>query len=188
MMKVYNAIVIDPPWKYDSPTALVGTIKVDGTPSLQVNVENQYDTLSIPELMSLNIPASDNCLLFMWVTNPFLCDGTGAFLIKHWGFQPKTVITWAKVQADGITPSMRTGNWFRSASEHVIMGVRGTVTRPNNYRALPTWFSNQRLPHSVKPDQIHEYAELACPHGPWLEMFARRPRPNWDILGNQTPD
>ena len=183
----YSAIIIDPPWQYDSPAALVGCIKKDGTPSIQVNVDAQYPTMSTGELRNLSIPAADDCILFMWVTNPFLCDGTGGILVKHWGFTPKTVITWAKVQADKITPSMKTGHWFRSASEHVIVGVKGKVTRPENYPALPTWFASTRLAHSVKPDRIHEYAELARPDGPWLEMFARRSRPGWDIWGNQAP-
>ena len=123
----------------------------------------------------------------MWVTNPFLCDGSGPEVVKAWGFEPKTVLTWAKVQADGKTPSMKTGHWFRSASEHVIVGVRGDVRRPDAFPALPTWFPSGRMPHSVKPDTIHEWAEKAVPQGPWLEMFARRSRPGWSLWGNQAP-
>jgi N6-adenosine-specific RNA methylase IME4 len=183
----YRAIIIDPPWRYDSPAALVGTIKIDGTPAVQVNVEKQYQTMSLAELKTMTLPAAKDCLLFMWVTNPFLCDGSGADVVKAWGFTPKTVVTWAKVQANGETPSMRVGHWFRSASEHVIVAVKGSVHRPDNYPALPTWFPHKRLPHSVKPDTIHEYAEKAVPEGPWLEMFARRARPGWSVWGNQAP-
>lgn len=186
-MSDYRAIIVDPPWRYDSPQAIVGTIKKDGTPSIQINVEKQYSTMSLSELRLLEIPAASNCMLFMWVTNPFLCDGSGAELVKAWGFTPKTVVTWAKTQANGETPSMKVGHWFRSASEHVIVAVKGAVRRPENYPALPTWFPHGRLPHSVKPDLIHEYAEKAVPEGPWLEMFARRSRPGWSLWGNQAP-
>lgn len=183
----YAAIIADPPWRYGSPKALVGCIKKDGTPSIQVNVDDQYPTMSLDEIKALSLPAAKDCLLFMWVTNPFLCDGSGAEVVKAWGFTPKNLLTWAKVQADGETPSMKTGHWFRSASEHVIVAVKGDVPRPESFPALPTWFGHKRLPHSVKPDTIHEYAERAVPGGPWLEMFARRERPGWALWGNQAP-
>ena len=67
-----------------------------------------------------------------------------------------------------IMPSMKTGYWFRSASEHIIVGVRGKVRRPDDWPALPTWapeaapegvFGLPRGPHSVKPDTFYEWAE-----------------------------
>jgi N6-adenosine-specific RNA methylase IME4 len=184
----YAAIIADPPWRYDSPSAIVGTIKKNGEPSIQVNVEKQYATMSLAEIKALNVPSADDSILFMWVTNPFLCDGSGAEVVRSWGFTPKTVITWAKVKHDSEdTPSMRVGHWFRSASEHVIVGTRGKIRRPDNFPALPTWFTHTRLPHSVKPDVIHQWAEIAAPCGPYLEMFARRSRPGWDLWGNQVP-
>lgn len=144
--------------------------------------------MPLREIKALDVPALKDCLLFMWVTNPFLADGSGPDVVRAWGFEPKSLITWAKVHgSDGVTPSMKTGHWFRSASEHVILGVRGSPRRPEGYPALPTWFANTRLPHSVKPDQIHQYAEAAMPGGPYLEMFARRERPGWDLWGNQAP-
>lgn len=186
----YRAIITDPPWQYGSPRALVGNggRGSDGAERIvQADVTSQYKTMSLQELMALSIPAADNCLLFMWVTNPFLCDGSGPSVVKSWGFTPKTVITWAKMQSDGKTPSMKTGHWFRSASEHVIVAVRGHVPRPGDFPALPTWFGFKRLTHSVKPDIIHEYAELAVPGGPYLEMFARRARSGWDAWGDEVP-
>lgn len=189
-MKKYRVVLADPPWEYGNPRALVG-VGGRGVPKpewTQVDVSKKYPTLSLDGLRSLSIPAADNALLFMWVTNPFLCDGSGAEVVRAWGFKPKTVITWGKVQSDGTSPSMKTGHWFRSASEHVIFAVRGKVPRPEGFPALPTWFPHARTPHSVKPDTIHKYAELACPEGPWLEMFARRGRPGWDVWGNQAPD
>lgn len=187
----YAAIIIDPPWEYGNPRALVGNGgrgSAGASKIIQADVSQHYDTMTLKELRRLDIPAAENCLLFMWVTNPFLCDGSGARLVKKWGFAPKTVITWAKVKSDGFKPSMKTGHWFRSASEHVIFAVRGKVKRPDDFPAIPTWFSSCRLPHSVKPEHIHEYAELAMPDGPYLEMFARRVRPGWDLWGDQAPN
>lgn len=189
-MKKYTAIIADPPWRYGSPKALVGN---GGRGSLniekmkQVDVEAHYETMSLADIKSLPVPAAASSFLFLWVTNPFLCDGSGPDVVKAWGYTPKSVITWAKVQSDGSTPSMKTGHWLRSASEHVILGVRGDVRRSVGFPALPTWFSALRAPHSVKPDKIHDYAELMAPSGPWLEMFARRSRPGWDMWGKEAP-
>lgn len=189
-MKDYRAIIADPAWEYGSPRALVGNggRGAEGAAAIvQADVSVHYPTMSLDAIKALHIPAASDCLLFMWVTNPFLCDGSGPDVVKAWGFTPKSVITWSKVQADGVSPSMKTGHWFRSASEHVIFAVKGSVKRPVGYPAFPTWFPAPRAPHSVKPDRIHEYAEACCPEGPWLEMFARRARPKWDLWGNQAP-
>jgi N6-adenosine-specific RNA methylase IME4 len=147
-------------------------------------VSRKYQTMPLDEIKALSIPAADDCLLFMWTTNPFLADGSAAAVVRAWGFKPKTVLTWAKVQADGTTPSMKTGHWFRSASEHIIFAVRGGVRRPLDFPALPTWRPAPRLPHSVKPDLFYEWIEQASP-GPYLELFARRTRRRWTSWGNE---
>ena len=38
--------------------------------------------------------------------------------------------------------------------------------------------------HSVKPDFFYDLIEEQSP-GPYLELFARRPRAGWDQWGNQ---
>lgn len=187
----YSAIIADPPWQYASPRALVGNGgrgNIGANKIIQADVNQHYKTMSLDEIKNISIPSNKNCLLFMWVTNPFLCDGSGTDVVKAWGFEPKSIITWVKIHATSeIRPSMKTGHWFRSASEHVIFATKGIPKRPENYPALPTWFAHPRLPHSVKPDIIHQYAETMMPHGPWLEMFARRERYGWDLWGDQAP-
>ena len=39
--------------------------------------------------------------------------------------------------------------------------------------------------HSVKPDELFDVIE-SCSPGPYLEMFARRPRKGWRQWGNET--
>jgi N6-adenosine-specific RNA methylase IME4 len=41
--------------------------------------------------------------------------------------------------------------------------------------------------HSRKPEGFHERLELIYPHRRYLELFARRDRPNWTCVGNQCP-
>jgi N6-adenosine-specific RNA methylase IME4 len=40
-----------------------------------------------------------------------------------------------------------------------------------------------RREHSRKPDEAYERIEALC-EGPYLEMFARLPRPGWDRWGS----
>jgi N6-adenosine-specific RNA methylase IME4 len=186
----FAAIIADPPWPYDSPRAIVGNggRGSDGGRAaeiIQADVGQHYETMTLDNIKALDVPAAADALLFMWVTNPFLADGSGADVVRAWGFTPKTVLTWAKVQADGKTPSMKTGHWFRSASEHVIFATKGKVRRPEGFPALPTWQPHARMPHSVKPEYLYSYAEMAMPEGMWLEMFARRERAGWHSWGNE---
>ena len=107
-------------------------------------------------------------------------------LMKEWGFTFKTVITWVKVKkSDPDTPSMKTGHWYRGATEHVLFGVRGKTPKPTV--ALPTAFIEPRInQHSRKPERyITEYVEPISP-GPYLEMFSRTDREGWTTWGNQT--
>jgi N6-adenosine-specific RNA methylase IME4 len=187
----FAAIIADPPWRYGSPKALVGnggrgSMNGAAAKIIQADVEDHYDTMSIEEIAALDVAGltAKNALLFMWITNPMLAEAAFVPIFKAWGFTPKSVLTWAKVKHGEFTPSMKTGHWFRSASEHVIFGVKGTPKRPWDYPAIPTWFAGERAPHSVKPERIHEIAESAI-DGPRLEMFARRPKPGWVTWGNE---
>lgn len=188
----FDIIMADPPWQYRSPRAIVGNGGRGGKGAasiVQADVEAHYSTMTLAEIKALPVAASSakDAMLFLWTTNPFLADGSATDVVRAWGFKPVTVVTWAKVQADERTPSMKIGHWFRSASEHFIFATRGQPKRPAEFPALPTWRPHGRLPHSVKPDTFYEMAESFAPSGRCLEMFARgRPRtPRWTVWGNE---
>ena len=160
--ETFSAIVIDPPWRYDN-------VATRGA------AEDHYPTMSMDELRAMELPASDKSHLYLWVTNPFMAEGLG--LCEQWGFTFKTIVTWCK-------PQIGMGNYFRSATEHVIFGVRGGLgTNANN---IPTWFTADRQRHSQKPDCFYDIVERSSP-GPYLEMFARRRtlNGNWHVWGNE---
>jgi N6-adenosine-specific RNA methylase IME4 len=201
---MFDVIVADPPWPYDSPRALVGNggRGSDGGKAaaiIQADVSEHYDTMTIEQIKAMPVAglASKDSLLFLWITNPHLAPGTGADVARAWGFKPFTVVTWAKIKRDVplIAPSMKTGHWFRSASEHIIVCARGKVKRPEDWPAFPTWMPDGevegaprpagRTPHSVKPDVFYERAAAAVPGGRYLELFARRQRPGWSVWGNE---
>lgn len=106
-------------------------------------------------------------------------------LVRAWGFAPKTICTWVKTHKDNpCRVSMKTGYYFRGATEHWIFAVRGSL-RLQTSEGLPTAYLWPRLPHSVKPDAFYDLVEKASP-GPYLEMFSRRSRFGWDYWGNES--
>lgn len=82
------------------------------------------------------------------------------------------------------------GQYFRGCTESCLFGVRGAV----EYRTLSTGkraqgrtgFHAPRGEHSAKPESFRAVVERVS-HGPFLEMFARRAAPGWDLWGNQAP-
>jgi N6-adenosine-specific RNA methylase IME4 len=187
MMK-FNAIMADPPWQYGSPKAIVGNGgrgNKNITNIVQVDVNQHYQTMSVKDIKALPISnlSYDNSFLFLWMTNAFCSEAHD--IAKCWGFEPKTIITWGKIQKDNPTKvSMKTGYWFRGTTEHLLFCVKGHPKRPKNFDAIPTLFLHQRLPHSVKPDLFYELVEKVSP-GPYLELFARRKRDRWHCWGNE---
>jgi ParB-like chromosome segregation protein Spo0J len=58
----FRSIVIDPPWQYEN-TASHGA------------ASNHYPTMTFEELKSLEVPATDEAHLYLWVTNTFVRIG-----------------------------------------------------------------------------------------------------------------
>jgi N6-adenosine-specific RNA methylase IME4 len=138
--------------------------------------------MPLGEIAGLRPPADDNAHLYLWTTNGFMREAYD--VADAWGFEIKTILTWTKVKGDDPgTPSMKTGYYFRGATEHCLFGVRGSL-RLQTRRGVSTAILHPRLPHSVKPEVFYELVE-ECSPGPYLELFARRTRPGWDVWGNE---
>lgn len=174
----YSTIVADPPWDYGSTF----TPKNNGE-EWQKGAECPYSVMSSAQIAALPVRAlsADSSHLYLWTTNRHMEDAYG--IVRSWGFSPKTILTWGKVQQDDpTTPSMKVGHWFRSATEHVLFAVRGTVPRQST-TAYPTLMLWPRIgAHSVKPAAFLDLVEQVSP-GPYVELFARAPRLGWDSWG-----
>lgn len=71
----------------------------------------------------------------------------------------------------------------RKNAEFVLLGRRGNAKRlAKDVREL---ILSPRREHSRKPDEMYSRVERYCA-GPYLELFARQPRPGWDSWGNET--
>jgi N6-adenosine-specific RNA methylase IME4 len=184
----YRTVVADPPWPYPSPGGHLRSSATHrpnshdrGLAGLGADSRSRYGHMSIEDLCALQPSAADNAHLYLWTTNAFMVEAHD--IARAWGFNPKTILTWGKVQPDG-SPSMKTGHYFRGATEHVVFAVRGSLPLATN-DALPTLLLWPRLSHSVKPDAFYDLVETASP-GPYLELFARRARFGWDYWGDES--
>lgn len=145
-------------------------------------------TMDELKAMPVRDAAAENAHLYLWTTNSFVVEAHE--LARAWGFEPKTMLTWVKMKDDG-QPSMKTGYYFRGATEHCLFCVRGSLRLQGE--AMPTALLYRRLPHSVKPGRFMDMVEEQSPP-PRLEIFARSGGPlfpkrdGWDTWGNELPN
>jgi len=183
----FSTILADPPWPYRG-TAVVGSggrgdCNGRAAEFIQVGLADHYPSMSINAIKELPIAsmADKQAHLYLWTTNSFMVEAHE--IAEAWGFQQKTIIAWGKVKKDEPgTPSMKTGYYYRSATEHLLFCTRKNMRLRGPCR--PTLFLLPRDKHSKKPDFFYELIEEQSP-GPYLELFARRPRAGWDQWGNE---
>jgi len=180
----YATIVADPPWPYkDRFGAEHRMPKPNGQHHQRGVADMGYSEMSLPDLQKLPVVdlVADDAHLYLWVTNTFLEQGYA--IARSWGFQPKTILTWCKVhQDDPGRVSMKTGYYFRGATEHALFCVRGSLPLQTS-EGLPTAYLWPRIgEHSRKPEAFIDLVEKASP-GPYVELFCRRPRLGWDSWG-----
>jgi N6-adenosine-specific RNA methylase IME4 len=182
--KHYRVIYADPPWTFSTYSR-----KGKGR-----SPEAYYDCMSLAEIKTLPVAgwAADDCVLLLWATDPLLDK---AFeIINAWGFTYKTVgFYWTKLnRPDTSRPDTSfdersfftgLGFWTRANPELCLLATRG---RPHRRRAdVRKLIVSPRREHSRKPEEAYERIEWLC-EGPYLEMFARFPRPGWDSWGIST--
>lgn len=82
----YSVIVADPPWPYEVRRE---------DPSHRATYP--YPQMSLAEICALDVRAlaAPDCVLWLWVTNFHMLNGARGVL-DAWGFEPITILTWAK--------------------------------------------------------------------------------------------
>ncbi len=193
-MTRYRTIYADPPWLERGAGQTVR------------GAQKHYTLMSTVEICALRVDgraveslAENDAHLYLWVTNNFLPDGLA--VMKAWGFNYKTIITWGKNRI-GL------GQYFRGQTEHLLFGTRGSLPYAvveEKTRAVPTMFPGieeevrdpqkrlqgttlilaARGQHSSKPEEFREMIQRVSP-GPYIELFARRPMPGWDVWGSES--
>lgn len=164
----YQVIYADPPWAYDN-TRLRGS------------AESHYPTMTVNEIVErvkkedIDSLTEDDVVLFLWVTSPFLPEGLE--LCKKWGFEYKTSFIWIK---DRSTYG-KLGFYNYGQHEFLFVATRGSCL-PRWKSLVPSLIVAPKGKHSAKPELVYEVIEGMYP-GPYIELFARERRANWESWG-----
>jgi N6-adenosine-specific RNA methylase IME4 len=175
----FATVLADPPWQFTNRT---------GKMAPEHKRLNRYPTMSLQEIKELPVAsiAADTAHLYLWVPNALLPDGLE--VLRCWGFTYKTNLIWYKVRKDGGPDRRGVGFYFRNVTEVILFGVRGKNARTLQAgRSQENIISTQKREHSRKPDEQYALIE-SCSPGPYLELFARGPRKNWTVWGNQSEE
>jgi len=176
--KKYHVIYADPPHEYKNK-------KTGG--GMASGVSSKYVTMTLDEICELPVRkiSHKNAVCFLWITTPLI---ENAFqILDSWGFKYKTMFVWDKSDSGGW------GFWARTATEFLLIGVKGNVKAFRSQRT--NVIRHKRIGHSVKPDIFREIVEeLTKQFGKnkkMIELFARK-NPSkkyyarkWDYFGKE---
>ena len=177
--KRYRTIYADPPWQFQNRTGKVAP---------EHKRLSRYSTMTVPEICRLPVAeaADEKSHLYLWVPNALL--PAGLEVMRAWGFSYKTNIIWEKVRKDGMPDGRGVGFYFRNVTEILLFGIRGEKNRTlDPGRSQVNLLRAIKREHSRKPDEFISLIERCSP-APFLEMFARGGRRDWDMWGNQATE
>lgn len=161
---LFDVIVIDPPWNYG--TKLLAEA---------YRAANPYPEMTQAELKAIDLPAADNCVLFLWTTHKFIWDAKE--LLDTWHFDYRCMLVWNK-------QLLGTGNLIRMQCEFCLIGLKGkpVFKDVHNIRDL---IEEARREHSRKPEAFYKLVDELCA-GRKLDYFSRQQREGWTAYGNDT--
>lgn len=180
--KKYDIIYADPPWHYGGKLQFdkSSTSKDKLDPERNIFISSacfKYPTVKTKDLKTMPIHkiAKDDCLLFMWATNPHLAQAIS--LGEAWGFEYKTVaFIWDKMIHNP-------GQYTLSNCELCLVFKRGRIPKPRGARNEQQLVRSPRRAHSMKPDEIRHKIVNMFPTQDKIELFARGRFDGWDEWG-----
>jgi N6-adenosine-specific RNA methylase IME4 len=160
-MTRYRTILADPPWATNQAGRL--------------GAARHYPVMKLKAICALRVSdlAADDAHLWLWITNSNFFEAIR--VMEAWGFAYRSCLTWIK-------PRFGLGMYLRNQTEHLLLGVRGKA--PIQFKGQGSWFYAPVQDHSHKPEEQYAIIERCSP-GPYLELFARRYQPGWDVWGNE---
>ena len=161
---LFDVIVMDPPWAYGTG------YDADGR-----RCANPYPEMTQEQLKAIELPAAENCVLFLWTTHKFIWDAKE--LLNTWGFEYRNILVWDK-QVMGM------GNLFRMRCEFCLVGIKGKPIFRDVHN-LEDIIEEKRREHSRKPEGFYELVNTLCV-GRKLDYFSRSQREGWEVFGNDT--
>lgn len=168
--KKYKTIYVDPPWMER------------GGGKIKRGADRHYELMKTSDIALLpvkNLADENGCHLYIWTTNNFFEDALS--VIKAWGFEFVTVITWQK-------DKIGLGQYYRGLTEHCLFAV---TKKRLPYKIIDgkrqqgvTGFYAAKTKHSEKPLEMRKMIECVS-YTPAIELFARKHIDGWDCWGNE---
>lgn len=159
----WPVIYADPPWRYEH-----------AEPSR--SLDNQYPTMTLEDICAMNVPATNDAVLFLWATSPKLTEALQ--VMDAWGFEYRTCMVWVKDR-------IGMGYYARQRHEILLIGRRGNLPVPEPADRPDSVIEAPLGRHSEKPSIVAETIVRMYPHLPRVELFARQARLGWDVWGNE---
>lgn len=171
----YDLIYADPPLDFQSRT-----------PAGQGRSPSRhYATMDFAALCRLPVAeiAAANALLALWAYNVRLFEADR--LAAAWGFPDfaGVLFTWVKIARNGA-PRIGTGYSTRKNTEQCLLFKRGKGV-PRLDCGIPELIQAPRRAHSEKPVEAMARLERLYGGVRRIELYARRPRPDWAVWGNE---
>ena len=177
----FGIIVADPPWSFNDKLKYPKD-------SVKRGADAMYPTLNLNSIMALPIQdlVQENAILALWVPSAMLSAGMD--VMKSWGFNYKQLWIWGKTsKKDPTRLSFGMGRLARNCHEPCLVGVKGKYTKFLQNHSQRNLFMHHSLPHSKKPESVQDSLDKMFPQWNKLELFARRERPGWTCIGNESP-
>lgn len=169
-MTKYKTLYLDPPWKI-----CTGGKGGWGTP------QNHYPVMNVSDIYE-NIKWVDDLIddqahMYMWVVSNKIEDAL--WLVNQLGFKYITNICWVK-------DKIGMGQYFRGQHELLFFCRKGNplpYKYENNKKVtISSVVNHPKSEHSKKPHIFYDIIEKVS-YGPYLELFARNEKNNWDSWG-----
>lgn len=161
---LFEIIAIDPPWGYGTQYSASGR-----------RVANPYPEMTQEKLKAIELPAAENCVLFLWTTHQFIWDAKE--LLDTWGFKYRCMLVWDKKQ-------IGMGNLIRMQCEFCLVAIKGNPVF-KDVHDIRDLIEEPRREHSRKPDEFYSLVNRLCT-GRKLDYFSRESREGWETYGNDT--
>lgn len=210
----FRTVLADPPWPFrDVGSRMAPEYRGKGRGQAIYQTQPLDEILGMAALLRAVTP--EDAFLLLWCPDALILDGTGAQVAKAWGFNPRQMLPWLKVDAAG-KPRMGGGHYTRLVSEPCIAAAKGAAVAVMDERLMLCRAGKGRVKrrdvpgviieqgpgliaqrgthaggkghHSAKPDIQYALIEDLC-EGPYLELYARqRYSEAWTVWGNQAPE
>ena len=166
----YKTLYLDPPWKI-----CTGGKGGWGTP------QNHYPVMYVKDIYEdikwVKDLMDEQSHMYMWVVNNKIEDAL--WLINQLGFKYITNVCWVK-------DKIGMGQYFRGQHELLFFCRKGNPL-PYKYEngkkvTISSVVKHPKSEHSKKPHLFYDIIEKVS-YEPYLELFARNERGNWDSWG-----